>query len=47
MPGLSGSTSDASQITSWVAAHFKSKTVGGSVIYELSSPKSAATSTGG
>ena len=45
-PGLSGSTSDASQITSWVAAHFKSKTVGGSVVYDLSSPESAAASTG-
>ena len=46
MPNLSGSTTDASQITSWVAAHFKGKTVGGSVVYDLSSPNPAATSTG-
>jgi 4-amino-4-deoxy-L-arabinose transferase-like glycosyltransferase len=34
-----GGSGDASQITSWVEAHFKSETVGGTTVYDLSSPK--------
>jgi 4-amino-4-deoxy-L-arabinose transferase-like glycosyltransferase len=40
--GLGGSSSDASQITSWVEAHFKSETVAGTTVYDLSSPKAGA-----
>ena len=37
--GPGGGSGDASQITSWVEAHFKSETVGGTTVYDLSSPK--------
>ncbi len=37
--GPGGGSSDASQITSWVETHFKSQTVGGTTVYDLSSPK--------
>ena len=37
--GAGGGSSNASQITSWVQAHFKSQTVGGTTVYDLSSPK--------
>jgi 4-amino-4-deoxy-L-arabinose transferase-like glycosyltransferase len=39
---VGGSSSDASQITSWVEAHFKSEAVGGTTVYDLSSPKASA-----
>ncbi len=35
--GAGGSSNDASQITSWVEAHFTAKTVGGVTVYDLSS----------
>jgi len=38
-----GGSSDGSQITSWVQAHFKSETVGGTTVYDLSSPKAGGT----
>ncbi len=41
--GPGGGSGDASQITSWVEAHFKSETVGGTTVYDLSSPKAAGT----
>ena len=38
--GIGGAgSSDASQITSWVESHFTSKTVGGTTVYNLTSPK--------
>jgi len=33
-----GGTGDASKISSWVAAHFKSETVGASTVYDLTAP---------
>ena len=42
-----GGSGDASQITSWVEAHFKSETVGGTTVYDLSSPKAAGTGSAG
>ena len=44
--GPGGGSSDASQITSWVEAHFKSETVGGTTVYDLSSPEPASGSAG-
>jgi hypothetical protein len=44
--GPGGGSSDASRITSWVEAHFTSETVGGTTVYDLSSPRHAAGSTG-
>ena len=41
--GPGGGSRNASQITSWVEAHFKSETVGGTTVYDLSSPKAAGT----
>jgi 4-amino-4-deoxy-L-arabinose transferase-like glycosyltransferase len=35
-------SSDATQITSWVASHFTAKTVGGSTVYDLTAPAGAA-----
>jgi len=40
--GPGSGSSDASQITSWVEAHFKSETAGGTTVYDLSSPKADA-----
>src|ERR1039457_5980489 len=40
--GPGGGSGDASPITSWVEAHFKSQTVGGTTAYNLSSPKAGA-----
>ena len=40
-PGANSSSGDASQITSWVEAHFNTKTVGGTTLYDLTSPKSS------
>jgi 4-amino-4-deoxy-L-arabinose transferase-like glycosyltransferase len=37
--GPGGGSGDASQITSWVEAHFTSETVGGTTVYDLSSPR--------
>ena len=42
-----GGSGDASRITSWVEAHFKSETVGGTTVYDLSSPKAAGTGSAG
>jgi len=39
--GANSSSGDASQITSWVEAHFNTKTVGGTTLYDLTSPKSS------
>jgi hypothetical protein len=33
-----GGTGDASKISSWVAAHFKSETVSGTTVYDLTAP---------
>jgi 4-amino-4-deoxy-L-arabinose transferase-like glycosyltransferase len=41
--GVGGAgSSDASQITSWVESHFTSKTVGGTTVYNLTSPKTGS-----
>ena len=40
-PGGAGG-SDASQITAWVEAHFTAKTVGGSTVYDLTSPRTGS-----
>jgi len=41
--GVGGAgSSDASQITSWVESHFTPKTVGGTTVYDLTSPKTAS-----
>jgi hypothetical protein len=40
--GHGGTSSDASQVTSWVEAHFTAKTVGGETIYDLTTPKSGS-----
>ena len=40
-PGGAGG-SDASQITAWVEAHFTAKTVGGTTVYDLTSPKTGS-----
>jgi 4-amino-4-deoxy-L-arabinose transferase-like glycosyltransferase len=40
--GPAGGSSDGSQITSWVEAHFESETVGGTTVYDLSTPLKAA-----
>jgi 4-amino-4-deoxy-L-arabinose transferase-like glycosyltransferase len=41
--GVGGAgSSDASQITSWVESHFTSKTVGGTTVYNLTSPKTSS-----
>ena len=40
--GPGSGSSHASQITSWVEAHFKSETVGGSTVYDLSVTKAGA-----
>ncbi len=37
-----GGSSDGSQITAWVEAHFKSETVGGTTVYDLSVTKASA-----
>ena len=45
--GPGGGSGDASKITSWVEAHFKSETVGGTTVYDLSSPKAVGTGSAG
>jgi hypothetical protein len=40
--GRGGASSDASQVTSWVGAHFTAKTVGGETVYDLTAPKSGS-----
>jgi 4-amino-4-deoxy-L-arabinose transferase-like glycosyltransferase len=41
--GIGGAgSSDASQITSWVESHFTSKSVGGTTVYILTSPKTSS-----
>ena len=41
--GIGGAgSSDASQITSWVESHFTSKNVGGTTVYNLTSPKTSS-----
>ena len=41
--GIGGAgSSDASQITSWVESHFTSQTVGGTIVYNLTSPKTSS-----
>ena len=37
--GMGGSSSTASAIPTWVAAHYTAKTVGGSTVYDLTDPK--------
>jgi 4-diphosphocytidyl-2C-methyl-D-erythritol kinase len=39
--GVGGGSSDASQITAGVESHFTSKTVGGTTVYDLTSPKAS------
>jgi 4-amino-4-deoxy-L-arabinose transferase-like glycosyltransferase len=41
-PGGPGGFGGSSQITSWVAAHFTSKAVGGATVYDLTSPRASA-----
>jgi 4-amino-4-deoxy-L-arabinose transferase-like glycosyltransferase len=43
--GTGGSSGDASQITSWVQAHFAGQTAGGTTVYDLSAPKAGTGST--
>ena len=45
--GPGGGSGDASQITSWVEAHFKRETVGGTTVYDLSSPKAGGAGSAG
>jgi hypothetical protein len=45
--GPGGGSGDASKITSWVEAHFKSEIAGGTTVYDLSSPKAAGTGSAG
>jgi len=40
--GAGGGSGDASQITAWVESHFTSKTVGGTTVYILTSPKTSS-----
>lgn len=40
--GIGGGSGGASQVTSWVEAHFKAETVGGTTVYDLTSPKAGA-----
>jgi hypothetical protein len=40
--GRGGGSTDASQVTSWVAAHFTAKTVGGETVYDLTAPTSGS-----
>jgi len=40
--GGAGGSGDASQITAWVESHFTSKTVGGTTVYILTSPKTSS-----
>ncbi len=42
----SGSSDDASRITSWVEAHFTAKTVGGVTVYDLTSAGTSANAAG-
>jgi hypothetical protein len=37
--GGAGGSSDASQITSWVEAHYSSTTIGGQTVYDLTAAK--------
>ena len=39
--GMGGGSGSTSTISSWVAAHFKSTTVGGITLYDLTSPRSS------
>jgi hypothetical protein len=36
--GSGGTGTTASQITAWVEAHFKTTTVGGTTLYDLTTP---------
>jgi hypothetical protein len=40
--GPGGAGGDASQITAWVEAHFTAKTVGGTTVYNLTTPKTGS-----
>jgi 4-amino-4-deoxy-L-arabinose transferase-like glycosyltransferase len=40
--GRGGSSTGASQVTSWVETHFTAKTVGGETVYDLTAPKPAS-----
>lgn len=44
--GGMGGSGTASGITSWVEAHYTAKTVGSTTVYDLTAPKSSATTTG-
>jgi len=37
-----GTSSEATQVTSWVEAHFTAKTVGGETVYDLTTPQSGS-----
>ena len=41
-PTRGGGASDASQITSWVEAHFTAKTVGGMTVFDLTAPRTGS-----
>jgi hypothetical protein len=41
-----GGTGDASKISAWVTAHFKSETVGGTTVYDLTAPTAGTGSAG-
>jgi 4-amino-4-deoxy-L-arabinose transferase-like glycosyltransferase len=43
--GQSGASSDASQISAWVEAHFTATTIGGTTVYDLTSPSTTSSST--
>jgi hypothetical protein len=41
MGGGGGTSTDSSQIATWVAAHYTAKTVGSTTVYDLTQPKSS------
>jgi hypothetical protein len=40
-----GGSGDAARITAWVQAHFRSETVGGETVYDLTNPKNTTSTT--
>jgi hypothetical protein len=40
--GPGGGSGSAAQITAWVKAHFRAKTVGGMTVYDLTTPRSGS-----
>jgi hypothetical protein len=38
---MGGTTTQSSEIATWVAAHYTAKTVGSSTVYDLTQPRSS------